>query len=243
MALFGEAYFHLKRIKLDEEQIEQVGSDVSYIAYTIALKKFPSDCLIEVRISDGSVKGWVSIAGALAILGGVSDYKGAKEGISEMVKDAKWVAGVINEQVSKIQIVQGATVYRTERRTKTPGRIKRLIEKREWLERNRASMSGPMIDQVQFDLEKLLQQILMEIDPDDRLVLRRILGQEHPAIPMPSHSKSALPVFRHEQDQLFIDDDVDLHSPNPDYFNRFRLSDGPSKDTKQLEIPNRGQLR
>ncbi len=229
MAEIAQAYFHLKGIHLSEPSLREVGDRVSYMAAEFASGKFPPETLVDVRLSEGSLKGWIGLgAAALMAYGTIADYKGFKESISEIVSDGRYFSSALLDAVPKIPELGGARVYRMERRTRTPGRIKRLIERRERLESNRRELPTHVARQEDIEIEHLLQQILVEIDPSERRVLRKLLGEENPSIPIQESSRVAIRSQRSTQVPMFGGLMGAVGDPPADYIRRFLLSDGPT---------------
>lgn len=229
MTEIAEAYFHLKEVSLSQSQLKELGDLASAITAEAASKFFPSDSIIEVRLSEGSLKGWAKVIRIGALFGSygiIADYKVFKESISEINNDARQFSQKFIDNFIDSSNLPGARVYRTERRTKTPGRIKRLIERREWLEAHREYLSKAILDKESTEIERLLQHILEDIDPSERAAVRKVLGENlPPALPF-DHARIALPRARHDQLELLGAFEAEPEHL-PDYLRRFRLSDAP----------------
>lgn len=237
----AEAYFHLKRVKLSLNKLEELGDLTATLAAEAANSLYPPDSIIEVRLAEGSLKGWasVTIAGMLSVYGFVANYKGFKEGVFEMTADAKRFGDAVIERFADRSNLPGAYVYRKERRTKTPGRIKRLIDKREWLEAHKAQLPRAVVEEQSIEIERLLQLILADLEPSERAALRSALQEDEPVFPVHDEMRVALPIRRTEQFSMFDGASGPEQVQLPDYLRRFRLSDGPRLAAPDLQ---RGQL-
>lgn len=239
MTQVAEAYFHLKRVSLTPAKLEELGDLTATLAAEAANALYPPDSIIEVRLAEGSLKGWasVTIAGMLSVYSFVANYKGFKEGIGEMNADAKRFGDAVIEKFADKSDLPGAYVYRKERRTKTPGRIKRLIEKQEWLEEHKAQLPKHVVEDERLEIERLLQIILSDLEPAEQITLRGIL--QGSGKPPPAAGKARVgpsPISDMHQLMMLKADPGGDPDYIPDYLRRFRLADGP-----RLLAPAHGQ--
>lgn len=235
MTTVAQAYFHIRQVRLNNEEIKKLGELASGLAAEAAADLYPPEFVIEVRLSDGSLKGWITVGGILlGAYGAIANYKGFKESVSELNSDAK-VFGekVIDLFLQKSDLPSGK-VYRRERRTKTPGRIKRLIERRERIDAHRDDLPRGAVEKELIAIEMLLQEILADVDPSERAVVRNLIGEDAPpTLPIDMSRVGMLP-FRQEQLRMIDDRGVPRVEPLPDYIHRFRLSDGPYQNRSPL---------
>lgn len=228
MTQIAEAYFHLKRVELSQDEVQIFGDKVSALAALTAIDLFPPDSVIDVRLEEGSLKGWVLVIGTLALqtYGHVADYKGFKESISEIVSDAKGFSEAVSSKIFSQKELEGSIIYRRERRTKTPGRIKRIIQKREWLDAHQSQLSQSDVARLNYEIEQLMQMVLADIPPGDRAGLRKALGEQKPKTPPVEQRRVAIPLTRPEQVGLFDSGRSDGTEVEADYHRRFLLSEG-----------------
>jgi hypothetical protein len=177
----AEAYFYLKPFEVSDEFLQSLGHDVSAIAANAAWGLFEPASEIEVHLERGSLKGTASVIGAaLAITLGsyhaVAEYRDFKEGVREMVADARTYGGRVIEGVLQEKQVPARSVRRTERRTKTPGRLLRLLNRREWLAAHKTLLSPADIRRESAVIEAHTTQVLEDLPPDQQKFLRDLLG-------------------------------------------------------------------
>lgn len=227
MAQLAEAYFHLKRIDLDRKALWSLGDYLSETSREVALQHFPDECELTVHLSPGSLRGWLRIGVALTVYGAVADYKSFKESIPEIISDGQKFSQRVFDLLPRRPEISGAVIYRQERRTKTIGQIKRLIERRDRLERNRSQLSTDIVRQEEIEIERLLQRILVDIEPSERAVLRKLLGEVDPTLPVEEIPRVAITQPRSRQEPLFQDSMYHLVDTPPDYHRQFRLSENP----------------
>lgn len=236
MTEIAEAYFHFRRVDLSPDQLQKLGDAASELSAVTAIGLFPPETIIDVRLEQGSLKGWVTLIGALTVYGHIADYKGFKESIAEIVSDGRAFSDAISRQVSSRKELEGSFIYRQERRTKTPGKIKRIIQKREWLDAHKFQLTKADIARLNYEIERLLQSALSDIEPGERASLRKILGEEEPHLPPSDAPRFALPPPRLEQGGMFeIDGDTE-EQIGSDYHRRFRLSDGAILDNRDTYL-------
>ncbi|MEZ2406289.1 hypothetical protein AB6806_05690 [Bosea sp. RCC_152_1] len=232
MAQLAEAYFHVRRVSLSVVELKQLGDDASKIAAKTALEFFPPDTILDVRLAEGSVRGWITVIGALTIpiYGVVADYKGFKESVTEIISDGRKFSELVTESITSAKELEGARIYRRERRTKTPGKIKRIIEKRQWLEEHRRQLSAGDAAHVDHEIEQMLQSVLADIEPAARAAMREALGEDVPHIPLSEEARIAVRPTRGVQEPLLLRLDSTEPAPETDYHRRFKLSDWATDD-------------
>lgn len=253
MTQIAEAYFHVKEFNPSEVDLLTLGDAAALIAAQTALPIFDPSAIIDVRLAEGSVKGWIKVATVLTIYSSVADYKGFKESIVEIVHDSKRFSGLFIEKLSQSGQIKKGYMYRVERRTKTPGRIKKIIEKQEWLERHKSALRTSQIYQIEIEIEKMLQLVLLDLDPSDRAAIRKVLGREVPRLPIPEESRHIIGTRQSDLSGVLFDLSPEEPAGLADYHARFRLRDGPSLNSgiesvreafqRPKDPPAIGQLR
>lgn len=236
MAQLAEAYFHLKSFPVSEEDLQRLGREVTAIAAEAASGLFRSDFEIEVRLESGSLKGWAKVLNGLLVVYGVAaGYKGLKESAVEMVHDAQTFGGVVIEKVLQQNDVPPRNVLRTERRTKTPGKLLRALKAREWLESHRTQLDPAAIRRETARIEALTERVLQDLKPEERRVVRELLEDDAASAydrkperhPSPEPPRIAIDETT-RQSELFFDDELHWHGHDEnkrEFYTRFRLSD------------------
>lgn len=194
------------------------------MAARIGAERLPLDTIVEVDLYSGSLKGKVLFV--IPVLFGsfnfVSGYKGFKEGIPEIIADGKYVAGKINDLVLGQPEVRGATVFRTERRSRTPGKIARYIKKREWVSTHRTELSAIDLQQESAKLGRLESEILSDIAASERSKISAMLND--PELPITTTEPERMAVTRSLPEQSVLFDATEITLPKPsDFHSRFRI--------------------
>jgi hypothetical protein len=226
LAEIAQAYFHLKRIDISQQELNFIGDQISVASFNFARDLVAPEATIEVRLSEGSLKGWITVTSILAVYGLVADYKGFKESIVEMQSDARKFGDQISEFVFKRKEIEGAEIYRKERRTKTLGRIKRFIERREKLKSGIGQLPQHIIDSEYNYIQKMFQDILSDFDENEQKVIKKLFEDDIPHSPDAHIPRIGVLHSRNQQMSLigtFSDNNIEPHA---NYRNKFRLSDG-----------------
>ncbi len=134
---------------------------------------------VDVRLEEGSLRTWVSVAGVLTIYGAIADYKGFKESVQEMCKDAREYSMDVCGEFTAAAHVNKSQVFRVERRLKTPGRLNRLLKKLEQLDRVAEKMGTDKLQDELKEVQRELAAIQNELSDEDNKVLQRALVFEN----------------------------------------------------------------
>jgi hypothetical protein len=143
MTEIAEAYIHLRPFSVSESTLRAIGRSADSIAYSVAREIYGPTVNIEVKLEAGSLKGRIMVIASSAFLlyGGIADYKGFKESVAEMCADARSFGADVCGKFTKAAGASKRQVYRTERRLKTLGRIARVIDRLERLQRQLSDLS------------------------------------------------------------------------------------------------------
>jgi hypothetical protein len=222
----AEAYFHLDPYDVSEEGLERYGQEVADIAADSATGLFDPNCEIEVRLKIGTLTGWALVVGAI---GGVLKYKALKENLIEMVDDGRKYGGrVINRFLHKKKIPSGK-VFRTERRTKTPGRLLRIVKRQDRLNDNRDRLSKEDVKREMDAIERLILKALEDFPAEDRPIVRAALDSRQTGSQSKYNRKPPPPHRRiredsYQQRELFGADDVEEdHAADDNEHGEFRV--------------------
>ena len=183
MAQLAEAYIHLQPYSVSDRKATQLGEYLNATAIEKARNIFDHRVVIHVELEEGSLRSWVTVSGSflLGLYGGLADYKGFKESISEIVHDARTFSEAIYEPFVKKADVSRNQIYRFERRLKTPGRMQRLVKRLERLEGSVDQLSPRAIKNELYQARKELEKIEADLAPGEWQELVRIV--QRPRLP------------------------------------------------------------
>ncbi len=172
MTVLAQTYLHLI-VAPSERQISETLEYVQYLGAVSAREHFRQDVELELRLEQGSLKGWLTVVGGLYL--GLSNYGSLREGIDYAVKDSRqFSAWIIEKFKSEVQMPPSA-LYRTERRLGLPGKIQRLyplLEETSNLIGGRDKVEAQRrLKQVQDQLTSIAAELS---DSGETLVLERI---------------------------------------------------------------------
>lgn len=181
MTTIGEAYVHLRPYDVDKLGITELGERAVLVAAAAFKETYSFDGTIEVHIERGSAKVWITLLGAFSwsLYDGVSKYPDFKAGVEQMVQDARDFGSLFNRAFITQAEAQPDQVHRTERRTKTPGKVKRGLDKLE---------TASADDDVKAAMA-ILRSALADLNEKDEATLEEVLQTIYPeaaqALPPP----------------------------------------------------------
>jgi uncharacterized protein (UPF0335 family) len=231
MARVAQAYFHF-HTRLTQREMRKFGRQVDTAARRAALRNFQTSVLINVEIEEGSLIGRVTAFASIVIATTslVSNYKGVKDGVKEMCQDARSFGTDVCTSAVNLAGVSEKQVYRIERRTKTVGKLSRLLSDIERLEKSIDDLSPA---QMRKELGRFNHQLLLiakDLEPAEKIALDEIL--EHTALPPPNKWPVNVPdepraALKPEQFELTYEstpklDDQSKHRPAR-YENSFKV--------------------
>src|SRR5690606_31463946 len=130
----GEAYVHLRPYDIDAIGIDDLGERAVQLAVSAFKETYDFEGVIEAYIERGSAKVWITLLSTISISSiydNIAKYPDFKAGINEMVEDARNFGSLFNHAFVEVAGAKPQQVYRAERRTKTPGKLKRGLDKLE----------------------------------------------------------------------------------------------------------------
>lgn len=235
MAKVAEAYFHLKPFVIAESSLDGLGSSASRTAASAAIGIYPPETELIVKLSVGSLRGWatviVSLEAMLASYNFIANYKGFKEGVSEIIIDGRQFSAYFNEHFLSETVKSPKAIYRTERRSKTPGKLLRAARRLDWIEEHGSQLPAKFIEQEKAHITKMLQEAMEDLNEDDQRLVRRYLKPTDKKDQVPDEPRTAIRKEIVAQLPLFVEPEVAEGATPPDYLARFRLCDfGLSRD-------------
>jgi hypothetical protein len=173
----AQTYIHLKPYRVSRKRLNSLGKRAEKIAVKAALDVYGGGVTVDVRLEEGSLRTWVSVAGVLTLsaYGVIADYKGFKESIQEMCKDAREYGLDVCGAFTEAAKAHKGQVYRVERRLKTPGKLNRVLKKIEQLDKAAESMGTDKLQAQLKDVQDELQTISSELTEEERKMMRQAL--------------------------------------------------------------------
>src|SRR5262249_43360679 len=111
-----------------------------------------------VDLEAGSLKARITVIGSIVVFlyTVIADYKGFKEGIGELCKDAREYAYDVCGGVLQLTGASEKEVVKIEKRTMTPGRVSRVIDRLEKLEAAASALNERQRHQ---EVQKILREL------------------------------------------------------------------------------------
>lgn len=208
MAQLAQAYFHFKT-DMRPTELQEFGRRVRDVSRIAALRNFDIEVRVDVDIEEGSLKGRITVVGALLLSGTslIANYKGVKDSVIEICQDARSFGGDVCGRAIELAGVSKRQVYRTERRTKTAGKLGRLLSDIERLEKSVSELSPIQMKEELGRFNRELQAIANDLQAEERRALGSVL--EDTKLPPPrkwptNHAEPSRIANREEQTELFI---------------------------------------
>src|SRR5262249_24416733 len=150
-------YIHLRPYELTQGRLNELGPATELVAREVAQRVYQIEVTLDVLLEGGSLWVRIRVVGSifLTVYGAIADYKGFKDSISELCKDAREFGYDVCGEVLKLTGASEKQILRVEKRTMTPGRLSRVIQSVEKLK------TESTVDALQRDRE--LTKILREL--------------------------------------------------------------------------------
>jgi hypothetical protein len=187
MAQLAQAYVHLRPYRVTRGLLDELGDYTEQTAIEAIKRIYGGNVTVEIKIEEGSLKAWVTVLGVLYVgadiahktYGTIADYKGFKDSIVELCKDAREFGVDVCGAVTAKSGASESQIFRTEKRRKTPGRLARLIEHLEQVDQLQGKLSkGELARQMEM-VRRELAVIERDLTPEESDVLHRYLQFEN----------------------------------------------------------------
>jgi hypothetical protein len=168
-----EVYFHLKPHEVSRDAKERLGATLNEVAYVATQRFFGGGCYVEVRIEEGSTKGWIVLTGhiLLTVYGGIADLQSFKSQIWAWKGDAEMFAETVVQHL-KYGEDPRVRIARTERRFKTTGKLDKVATLAMELKDNGHRMTRQEYCDALDALKSTLAAIQRDVDDNE---MRRLL--------------------------------------------------------------------
>lgn len=176
MTKLAETYFRLA-IRLEQEDRDRFQHHLQSDATLHAKHLFRQETRIEVTVEDGSIRGWVRVAGRLFVAA-TTTYGAIRAGMDAGVHDARFFSEQLRLELQNSGI-SDSEIARFERRLGVPGRLSRLFHEMDYLQAHGHDLSKgeyqQHIGRLTQDFEKTLRQIE---EAEDAKLIRNALPKE-----------------------------------------------------------------
>lgn len=203
MTLMAQAYIHDITTPSPRE-IVSWGIIAQKLAYEEALRVYGSTVEIEISFEVGSLKTRVKVflGACITVYGMIATYPDFKDGLTQMVEDAKEFAGSFNKEFISETGIKNKDIVSQQRRKETPGRILRALERLEDYERRRGTTASTELSSIAEQLDRAVA----DLAPQDREIVREMIRKRFPNLPHPPKSPSQMShsILRPEdEDEIF----------------------------------------
>ena len=153
--IVAETYIHLKidpSSQLKASILELLKDKVELYGKEYLSPEAEYICIIE----DGSLRVWV-VAIGVTIIELISNYGSFRDGIDHIVSDATYFSEHVINEVKNEPNISEEVIFRTERRLGIPGKIQRIYNQAEYIQKNYENLSP---NEVRKSLEELQTDII-----------------------------------------------------------------------------------
>jgi hypothetical protein len=132
MALLAQIYIHLRpfdpgqRLRALADIFEEAG-------LKHARELYGPEAALDIIVDAGSLRGWLGVIGAIYV--GIANYPNFRMGVKQLAHDASTFSSDVASEFVKDAHIPDASIYRIERRRAVPGKLDRLLERADDLER------------------------------------------------------------------------------------------------------------
>lgn len=184
MTKLAETYFRLD-IRLPAEDLEKLRGYLekrASVYYAEGL--FNQSPEFAVYVEDGSVRGWLVVAGALYL--GIGQYGSFRAGLDYVVHDARTFSERVLEEIRGAGL-SDSEIGRLERRLGVPGQLRRLFRRLDRLEKHGHELSAPDHKREVNSIARSFNRVLKSIDNDrdQALVIEYLSSEIREALPEP----------------------------------------------------------
>jgi hypothetical protein len=186
----AEAYIHLRPYDVSTEEMERLGELIHETAFSAAQDVYGGDVTITIIIETGSAKirtkVWRTIEVGMMIYGGIADYESFCKQADVIYKES----GVfMNRVIERVQHGEETNihVFRTERRYKTSGKLKRLADLVSELNTKQEQITAEQFHEGIAQIERELASIQKEVTEGEMRRLLEVLSLEtlRARVPLP----------------------------------------------------------
>jgi len=118
MAKLAQAYIYLRPFEVSEPRLIGFARATEATAAEVAQRVYDVEISIDVDLEAGSLKARITVIGSIAVFlyTGIADYKGFKESIGELCKDAREYAYDVCGGVLRLTGASEKEMVKTEKR-------------------------------------------------------------------------------------------------------------------------------
>lgn len=197
MTKVAQAYTHLAPFDLGDIDLRTLGDVLSKNYALLAEKTFPFQVALSVSFEEGSlISRTTARAIGTSLLTSVILYGDLKSGLQEVIGDARSFSAAVIDLTLKAVDAPSRSVFHTERRTETPGRLYRALNDLEDLNRSAPSLSAEEIRHRLAQISKALQVAVADLPPEDAAIIKHTIQTDYQSVLSVADSISLLQVSR-----------------------------------------------
>jgi len=185
MAQLAEAYVRLRPYYVSEEQLARLGNATDELARIGALEFYEQPVEIAVELVEGTLLTKVTLAGTMFFTAftGYASIDGAINTTEKLCKSANLFGDYVCSAFIKEAKAKPEQVERMERRLKTPGKLRRVLRRMEWLDMNATRMSKEELESELRKTKLQLEKAMKDLDEGEQKALENLEFRRLPPYP------------------------------------------------------------
>jgi hypothetical protein len=176
MAQLAEAYVRLRPYYVSKEQLARLGNATDELARIGALEFYEQPVEIAVELVEGTLLTKVTLAGTMFFTAftGYASIDGAINTTEKLCKSANLFGDYVCSAFIKEAKAKPEQVERMERRLKTPGKLRRVLRRMEWLDMNATRMSKEELESELRKTKLQLEKAMKDLDEGEQKALENL---------------------------------------------------------------------
>lgn len=156
------------------------GEALERAAYNAAREVYSFQVEVTIDIRAGSLRGWAKIGAlGIAIYSGIANYPNFKNGLETLYRDAKDYGSMAIDEFKKLtDSIRQGDLY-SQRRTKTPGKLLRSLNRLQWLVKNSSELSTAQMQEEVRRLRYQLQSALDDLPETEAETVKSLIKAHH----------------------------------------------------------------
>lgn len=174
----AETYIRIK-IPATKNNKERLISILAKEAEIYSKEFFKGKIKYRIVVEEGSLKGKITIYGAIIVLiEGVSNYGSFRQGLQQIISDSQHFSENVIEHTKQNDNSYRINTERTERRLGLPGRLKRTLDRINYLEQHIDDLPLNQVRRELTELKQDLSNIINSLDTQERNSLEQFLPND-----------------------------------------------------------------
>lgn len=203
-----QAYVHINPVGLDEDDVANLKRHLELFVATRGQFFLYEEVASDVELKDGSLKLYLTIAGALYIA--IGQYGSFRDGVNYLAQDTKRLADCMVSESLFLTKSRHNTTIRAEARTGVTGSLKVVVDRLDYIRGEMGHISTPATTRQIADLEDQINRLIGNLrDPADPpyvadeicKIVKEVLPK-NPRSPRPAPTEDQVAAYQEQRASL-----------------------------------------